>query len=85
MPAMKAGWHVVDEGRIKPGGIRKYVDLALKAGWFLGRVLLICLGLEPYWGKPDVLNLRGGAGNVNHGGTRNPPHNRKGANRKLSS
>ncbi|NIS69717.1 MAG: hypothetical protein GTO12_12430 [Proteobacteria bacterium] len=85
MPAMEAGWHVVDEGRIKPGGIRGYVDLALKAGWFLGRVLLIGLGLEPYWGKPDVRNLRGGAGNVDHGGTRNPPHNRKGADRKLSS
>jgi len=62
MLAMKAGWHVVDEGRIKPRGIRKYVDLALNAGWFLGRVLLIGLGLEPYWGKPDVWNLREGAG-----------------------
>ena len=36
------------------------MDLALKAGWFLGRLLLICPGLEPYWGKPDVRNLRGG-------------------------
>ena len=30
-------------------------------------------------------NLRGGAGNVDHGGIRNPPHNRKGADRKLFS
>jgi hypothetical protein len=30
--------------------------------------------LEPYWGKPDVRNLREGAGNVDDGGTRNPPY-----------
>ena len=29
-------------------------------------------------GKPDVRNLRGGAGNVAYGGTVNPPRNRKG-------
>ena len=85
MPAMEAGWHVVDEGCIKPGSIRGYVDLALNAGWFLGRLRLKGLGLEPYWGKPDVRNLRGGAGNVDHGATRNPPYNRKGADRTLSS
>ena len=68
MPAMKAGWHAVDEGRIKPGSIRGYVDLALNAGWFLGRVRLIGLGLEPYWEKPEVRNLKGDVGNVDHGG-----------------
>ena len=30
-------------------------------------------------GKPDVRNLRGGAGNVAYGGTVNPPRYRKGA------
>jgi hypothetical protein len=30
-------------------------------------------------------NLRGGEGDVGHEGTRNPPHNGKGADRKLSS
>jgi hypothetical protein len=33
--------------------------------------------LKPYWGKPDVRNFRGGAGNVNHGGIRNPLHKSK--------
>jgi hypothetical protein len=30
--------------------------------------------LEPYRGKPDVRNLREGAGNVDDGGIRNPPY-----------
>jgi hypothetical protein len=37
MPAMETGWHVGDEGCIKPGGIRGYVDLALNAGWVSGQ------------------------------------------------
>jgi len=76
---------VLDEGSMKPGSIWGYADLALDAGDFVGRVLLIGVGLEPYWGKPDVRNLRGAAGNVGHGGTRNSLHNRKGADRKFSS
>jgi hypothetical protein len=40
--------------------------LALKLGRFGGRAWLMAthLGLEPYWRKADVRNLRGGAGNV---------------------
>jgi len=43
------------------------------------------LSLKPYWGKPNVRNFREGTGNVDHGGTRNPPYNRKDASRKLSA
>ncbi len=85
MPAMKAGWHVVDEGRIKPGGIRGYVDLAINSGEVLVRVLLIRVGLETYWGKSEVRNPRGAAVKVDHGRTTNQPHSRKGADRKLLS
>ena len=42
------------------------------------RRYLYYLFLEPYWGKPDVRNLREGAGNVDDGGTRNPPYIPKG-------
>jgi hypothetical protein len=47
------------------------------------------------WGNAMVANRtreirpsgmkRGACGNVSYGGTRNPPHNRKGACRKLST
>ena len=37
-----------------------------------------CLTLGASGRKPDVRNLRGAAGNVIHGGMRNPPRNRKG-------
>ena len=40
-------------------------------------------GLKPDWGELNVRNFRGGAGNVNEGRTRNPPHNRKSESRKL--
>ena len=40
---------------------------------------------EPDSGKPTVRDRRGACRNVNHGGTRNPLHNRKGAGRKLST
>jgi hypothetical protein len=41
-----------------------------------GRVELIArrLGLKPDWGELNVRNLRGGAGNVSEGRTRNPLH-----------
>ncbi len=35
-------------------------------------------GSEPDSGKPTVRDRRGASGNVVHGGTGNPPHNRKG-------
>ncbi len=38
------------------------------------RPYLYYLSLKPYWGKPNVRNFRGGTGNVNYGGTRNPSH-----------
>jgi hypothetical protein len=38
------------------------------------RLYLYYLFLEPYRGKPDVRNLREGAGNVDDGGTRTPPY-----------
>ena len=43
--------------------------MALYLGGSAGRAWLMatCLGLEPYWGKPDVRNLRGGAGDVTKG------------------
>src|SRR5712691_8681539 len=40
---------------------------------------------EPDSGKPTVRDRRGACGTVNHGGTRHPLHNRKGADRKLST
>ena len=40
---------------------------------------------EPDSGKPTVRDRRGAYGNVGYGGTRNPPHNRKGACRSLST
>src|SRR5712691_10835543 len=40
---------------------------------------------EPDSGKPTVRDRRGACGIVDHGGTRNPWHNRKGAGRKLST
>src|SRR5437870_13777622 len=40
---------------------------------------------EPDSGKPTVRDRRGACGTVNHGGTRHPLHNRKGAERKLST
>lgn len=46
----------------------------LKGGASDRRPYLYYLFLEPYWGKPDVRNLREGAGNVDDGGTRNPPY-----------
>lgn len=33
---------------------------------------------QPYWGKPDVRNDRGGSWKRDHGGNVNPPRNRKG-------
>src|SRR5215468_11703344 len=42
-------------------------------------------GCQPDSGKPTVRDERGACGNVNHGGIRNPLHNRKGAGRKLSA
>ena len=50
----------------------------LKGGTDNRRPNLYYLSLEPYWGKPDVRNFREGAGNVSHGGTRNPSHIPKG-------
>ena len=40
-------------------------------------------GPEPDSGNPTVRDRRGACGNVNQGETRNPLHNRKGADRKL--
>ncbi len=40
---------------------------------------------EPDSGNPTVRDRRGAYGNVGYGGTRNPPHNRKGACRSLST
>jgi len=59
--------------------------VGLKGGPVSKRLYLYYLSLEPYWGKPNVRNFREGTGNVGHGGTRNPLHNRKGACWKLSS
>src|SRR5215471_16585295 len=42
-------------------------------------------GCQPDSGKPTVRDERGACGNVNHGGIRNPLHNRKGVGRKLST
>jgi hypothetical protein len=52
---------ISDEGHVKPGSARGYADLALKLGRFGGRAWLMAthLGLEPYWRKADVRNLRG--------------------------
>ena len=60
---------ISDEGHVKPGSARGYADLALKLGRFGGRAWLMAthLGLEPYWRKAAVRNLRGGAGNVTRG------------------
>lgn len=57
---------ISDEGHVKPGSARGYADLALKLGRFGGRAWLMAthLGLEPYWRKAAVRNLRGGAGDV---------------------
>jgi hypothetical protein len=38
------------------------------------RPYLYYLSLKPYWGKLNVRNFRGGTGNVNYGGIRNPSH-----------
>ena len=59
--------------------------VGLKGGFGSKRLYLYYLSLKPYWGKPNVRNFREGTGNVGHGGTRNPLHNRKGAGRKLSA
>jgi len=69
MPALSAGGCTGDEGHAKPRSPRGYADLALYLGGSAGRAWLMatCLGLEPYWGKPDVRNLRGGAGDVTKG------------------
>ena len=40
---------------------------------------------QPDSGQPTVRDERGAYGNVRYGGTRNPLHNRKGADRKLSA
>ena len=40
---------------------------------------------QPDSGNPTVRDERGACGNVSYGGTRIPPHNRKGACRKLST
>ncbi len=40
---------------------------------------------EPDSGNPTVRDRREAYGNVGYGGTRNPPHNRKGACRSLST
>jgi hypothetical protein len=42
-------------------------------------------GCPPDAGNPTARDERGACGNVNHGGMRNPLHNRKGAGRKLST
>lgn len=39
---------------------------------------------EPDSGKPTVRDRRGAYGNVGYDGARNPSHNRKSVNRKLS-
>ncbi len=57
---------ISDEGHVKPRRRRGYVDLALYLGGSAGRAWLTetRLDLEPYWRKPDVRHLRGGAGDV---------------------
>ena len=44
-----------------------------------------CRCCQPDSGNPTVRDERGACGNVSYGGTRIPPHNRKGASRKLST
>ncbi len=48
--------------------------VGLKGGPVSKRLYLYYLSLKPYWGKLNVRNFRGGTGNVNYGGTRNPSH-----------
>ena len=69
MPAGIRRRDICDEGQVKPRSPRGDVDLALKLGVRAGRVWLMAthLGLEPYWRKAAVRNLRGGAGNVTRG------------------
>ena len=42
-------------------------------------------GSEPYSGNPTVRDRRGACGNVDNGGTRHPPRNRKSECWKLST
>ena len=66
IPAGSAGGSPGNEGHVKPrdpwGDADAALDLRVHAGraWLTGTRL----DLEPYWGKPDVRNLREGAGDV---------------------
>ena len=63
---MSAGGSTGNAGRVKLLIHRGDADLALDLGGRSGRARLTGtrLDLEPYWGKPDVRNLREGAGDV---------------------
>jgi len=84
-PTRRAGEPTSDEGTIKLGGSGGMQTWCLTSLVLSGRVELSERrhGLKPDWGELNVRNFRGGAGNVNEGRTRNPPHNRKSERRKL--
>jgi len=58
--------------------------LPFKLKVILGRLSVIDPRSEPDSGKPTVRDRRGAYGNVGYDGARNPSHNRKSVNRKLS-
>ena len=58
--------------------------LPFKLKVILGRLNVIDPRSEPDSGKPTVRDRRGAYGNVGYDGARNPSHNRKSVNRKLS-
>jgi len=64
------------------GVCRRVLKPRMDMGRSLGKVAAAC---QPYSENPTVRDEKGACGIVGHGGTRNQPHNRKGACRKLST